>query len=40
MPEIYCISRTYHADNEEIFAIFKMMKSLKQIIYSVFNSEK
>jgi hypothetical protein len=28
----YCISRTYHADNEEIFAIFKMMKSLKQII--------
>jgi hypothetical protein len=30
----YCISRTYHADNEEIFAIFKMMKSLKQIIYA------
>ena len=30
----YCISRTYHADNEEIFSIFKMMKSLKQIIYA------
>jgi hypothetical protein len=30
----YCISRTYHADNEEIFAIFKMIKSLKQIIYA------
>jgi hypothetical protein len=30
----YCISRTYHADNEEIFAIFKMMKSLKQIIHA------
>jgi hypothetical protein len=29
----YCISRTYHADNEEIFAIFKMMKALKQIIH-------
>lgn len=29
----YCISRTYHADNEEVFAIFKMMKSLKQIIH-------
>jgi hypothetical protein len=28
----YCISKTYHADDEEIFAIFKMMKSLKQII--------
>jgi hypothetical protein len=28
----YCISRTYHADNEEIFTIFKMMKALKQII--------
>ena len=30
----YCISRTFHADNEEIFAIFKMIKSLKQIIYA------
>jgi hypothetical protein len=30
----YCISRTYHADNEEIFSIFKMMKALKQIIYA------
>jgi hypothetical protein len=30
----YCISKTYHADDEEIFAIFKMMKSLKQIIYA------
>lgn len=30
----YCISRTYHADNEEIFAIFKMIKCLKQIIYT------
>jgi hypothetical protein len=29
----YCISRTYHADNEEIFAIFKMMKALKQMIH-------
>ncbi|MCK5925283.1 MAG: hypothetical protein KAG10_05260 [Methylococcales bacterium] len=28
----YCISRTYHADNEEIFSIFKMIKVLKQII--------
>ena len=30
----YCISRTYHADNEEIFSIFKMMKFLKKIIYA------
>jgi hypothetical protein len=29
----YCISKTYHADDDEIFAIFKMMKSLKHIIY-------
>lgn len=28
----YVISRTYHADDEEIFAIFKMIKALKQII--------
>jgi hypothetical protein len=33
----YCISRTYHADNEEIFAIFKMMKSLKEIIHQELN---
>jgi hypothetical protein len=30
----YCISRTYHADNEEIFSIFKMIKALKQIIHA------
>jgi hypothetical protein len=30
----YCISKTYHADDDEIFTIFKMMKSLKQIIYA------
>ncbi len=30
----YCISRTYHADNEEVFAIFKMIKFLKKIIYA------
>jgi hypothetical protein len=30
----YCISRTFHADNEEIFDIFKMIKALKQIIYA------
>ena len=34
----YCISRTYHADNEEIFAIFKMMKALKQIIHQELNN--
>jgi hypothetical protein len=34
----YCISRTYHADNEEIFAIFKMMKSLKEIIHQELNN--
>lgn len=28
----YCISKTYHADDDEIFAIFKMMKALKQTI--------
>ncbi|MCK5925609.1 MAG: hypothetical protein KAG10_06935 [Methylococcales bacterium] len=31
----YCISKTYHADDEEIFTIFKMMKALKQIIQQV-----
>jgi hypothetical protein len=30
----YCISKTYQADDEEIFDIFKMIKALKQIIYS------
>ncbi len=28
----YFISKTYHADDEEIFAIFKMLKALKKII--------
>lgn len=28
----YFISKTYHADDEEIFAIFKILKALKQII--------
>ena len=28
----YFISKTYHADDEEIFAIFKMIKVLKKII--------
>lgn len=28
----YFISKTYHADDEEIFAIFKMLKALKQMI--------
>jgi len=35
----YCISRTYHADNEEIFAIFKLIKALKQIIYDELITE-
>jgi hypothetical protein len=30
----YYISRTYIADNDDIFTIFKMMKALKQIIYA------
>ncbi|MDM8558264.1 hypothetical protein [Candidatus Parabeggiatoa sp. HSG14] len=30
----YFISKTYHADDEEIFAIFKMLKTLKKIIKS------
>ncbi len=30
----YCISKTYQADDEDIFAIFKMIKLLKQIIHS------
>jgi len=34
----YCISKTYHADDDEIFTIFKMMKSLKQIIYAELTS--
>lgn len=28
----YCISKSYNADDEEIFVIFKMLKTLKQII--------
>ncbi len=28
----YCISKDYKSDDEEIFAIFKMLKALKQII--------
>jgi hypothetical protein len=34
----YCISRTYHADNEEIFTIFKMIKTLKNIIHQELNN--
>ena len=30
----YCISQTYIADNDDVFKIFKMIKALKQIIYS------
>ena len=30
----YCISRTFIADNDDIFTIFKMIKALKQIIYA------
>ncbi len=30
----YCVSRTYIADNDDIFTIFKMMKALKQMIYA------
>jgi len=30
----YCISRTYSADGEGIFTIFKIIKALKQIIYA------
>jgi len=30
----YCISKTSQADDEEIFAIFKMIKLLKKIIHS------
>jgi hypothetical protein len=29
----YCISKSYQADDEEIFDIFKMIKALKKIIY-------
>ncbi|MDQ7089938.1 MAG: hypothetical protein Q9M50_04755 [Methylococcales bacterium] len=28
----YCISKNYSADNKQVFAIFKMLKALKQII--------
>jgi hypothetical protein len=30
----YCISKAYNADDEEMFAIFKMIKALKKIIYA------
>lgn len=30
----YCISKSYNADDEEIFVIFKMLKALKQLIKS------
>jgi len=30
----YCISKTFNADDEEIFDIFKMLKALKEIILS------
>lgn len=33
----YAISKSYHADDEEIFKIFTMIKSLKQIIRSSKN---
>ena len=28
----YCISKSYNADDEEIFTIFKMLKTLKKMI--------
>ncbi|TAD95913.1 MAG: hypothetical protein EAZ97_14895, partial [Bacteroidetes bacterium] len=28
----YCISKSYNAENEEIFDIFRMLKALKHII--------
>jgi len=28
----YCISRTYSADSDDIFVLFKMLKNLKQLI--------
>jgi hypothetical protein len=34
----YCISKAYNADDEEIFAIFKMIKALKQIIHLELNA--
>jgi hypothetical protein len=30
----YCISKNYSADNDQVFAIFKMLKALKQMIKS------
>ncbi len=35
----YFISKTYHADDEEIFAIFKMLKALKQIVKNELMTE-
>ena len=34
----YFMSKTYHADDEEIFTIFKMIKALKQIIKNKLKS--
>jgi hypothetical protein len=28
----YCISKTYNADDEEVFVLFKMLKNLKHLI--------
>jgi hypothetical protein len=35
----YCISKTYNADDEEVFVLFKMLKNLKSLIknYTVEN---
>ena len=35
----YCISKTYNADDEEVFILFKMLKNLKSLIknYTVEN---
>jgi hypothetical protein len=34
----YCISKNYNADDEEIFNIFKMLKSLKKIVKEELHS--
>ncbi|NOQ36734.1 MAG: hypothetical protein GQ569_12710 [Methylococcaceae bacterium] len=36
----YCISKNYNADAEEIFTIFKMLKTLKQIVKSEVNDNE
>ena len=33
----YCISKSYNADDEEVFVIFKMLKMLKQIVKGELN---